>query len=123
MGGKETYYISADKKFKAHKYEYPEQKCTKISLHDPTQLHHIARGERNYCLGCDSVNCCYSDFQMKETLRSLDGSARLHSLPMRIPLSSMRTLSLGRNIGQLMTLCQRLALITITSFIEPTPVM
>merc|ERR1712146_879392 len=26
----------------------------------------IAGGERNYYLGCDSVNCCYSDFQMKK---------------------------------------------------------
>jgi len=64
--GKETYHVSADKKFKAHKFEYPEQQCTKISLHDPTQLHHIAGGERNYYLGCDAVNCCYSDFKMKE---------------------------------------------------------
>jgi len=64
--GKESYYISSDKKFKAHKFEYPDAGCTKISLHDPTQLHHIAGGERNYYLGCDAVNCCYSDFQMKE---------------------------------------------------------
>merc|ERR1719473_362170 len=93
--GKESYHISADGKFKAHMYEYPEQSCTKISLHDPTQLHHIPGGERNYYLGCDAVNCCYSDFKMKELdIEKSDGSARLHSLPMRIPPSSMRTLSL-----------------------------
>lgn len=63
--GKESYLISADNKFKAHKYEYPQAGCTKISLHDPTQLHHISGGERNYYLGCDAVNCCYSDFSMK----------------------------------------------------------
>merc|ERR1712039_52974 len=51
---------SADNKFKAHKYEYPQAGCTKISLHDPTQLHHISGGERNYYLGCDAVNCCYN---------------------------------------------------------------
>lgn len=62
--GEESYYYSADGKFKAHKYVYPD--CTKISLHDPTQLHHIAGGQRNYYLGCDSVDCCYNDFQMKK---------------------------------------------------------
>merc|ERR1711976_558502 len=64
--GKESYYYSPDGKFKAHKYEYPDAGCTKLSLHDPTQLHHIAGGERNYYMGCDSVNCCYSDFSMKK---------------------------------------------------------
>merc|ERR1712039_722028 len=63
--GNESYYVSADRKFKAHKYEYPQVGCTKISLHDPTQLHHIPGGERNYYLGCDAANCCYSDFSMK----------------------------------------------------------
>merc|ERR1712083_20314 len=63
--GKESYFVSADQKFKAHKYEYPQAGCTKISLHDPTQLHHIPGGERNYYIGCDAVNCCYSDFSMR----------------------------------------------------------
>merc|ERR1711976_728451 len=61
----ESYLITPDRKSKAHMYEYPDQQCTKISLHDPSQLHHISGGERNYYLGCDSVNCCYSDFKMK----------------------------------------------------------
>jgi hypothetical protein len=61
--GKESYYWSQDGKFKAHKYEYDG--CTKLSLHDPTQLHHIQGGERNYYLKCDAVDCCYSDFTMK----------------------------------------------------------
>jgi len=64
--GNESYFVSADKKFKAHKYEYPQVGCTKISLHDPTQLKHIPGGERNYYLGCDAVNCCYKEFSMKE---------------------------------------------------------
>merc|ERR1711920_104193 len=62
--GKESYLVTSDKKFKAHKYEYPEQDCTKISIHDPTQIGKPG-GEANYYLGCDAVNCCYSDFEMK----------------------------------------------------------
>jgi hypothetical protein len=62
--GKESYHVSSDKKFKAHKFEYPD--CTKISLHDSSQLHHIKGGERNYYIGCYAVNCCYTDFHMKE---------------------------------------------------------
>merc|ERR1719329_1627854 len=39
--GKESYLVTSDKKFRAHKYEYPEAGCTKISLHDPANLHHM----------------------------------------------------------------------------------
>merc|ERR1719454_406596 len=65
--GKESYYYSEDGKFRAHKFEYPDAGCTKISLHDPSTLHHIQGGQRNYYLGCDGgLSCCYSDFQMKK---------------------------------------------------------
>jgi hypothetical protein len=49
---------------KAHWYKYDD--CQKLSLHDPNQLHHIQGGERNYYLKCDSLDCCYSDFSMKQ---------------------------------------------------------
>merc|ERR1712137_276116 len=62
--GAESYYYSADGHIKAHKYEYPD--CTKISLHDPSQLPHTKGGERNYYIKCDAVDCCYSDFSMKK---------------------------------------------------------
>merc|ERR1711976_69268 len=51
---------------KAHQFVYDG--CTKLSLHDPSSpyLQHVKGGERNYYLGCDAVNCCYSDYSMKE---------------------------------------------------------
>lgn len=62
--GEESYYWSEDGKFKAHKFVYDG--CTKLSLHDPTQIKHRAGGELNYYLGCYAVNCCYKDFKMKQ---------------------------------------------------------
>merc|ERR1712187_1052977 len=48
------------------KWVYPGY--TKLALHDPSSpyLKHVKGGERNYYLGCDAVNCCYKDFQMKQ---------------------------------------------------------
>lgn len=49
---------------KGHWYKYDD--CQKLSLHDPNQLHGLHGDERNFYLKCDAVDCCYSDFKMKQ---------------------------------------------------------
>lgn len=62
--GQESYIWDDARKIRAHWYKYDG--CQKLSIHDPSQVHHVTRGERNFYLGCDAVDCCYGDYSMKQ---------------------------------------------------------
>lgn len=62
--GQESYIWDDARKIRAHWFKYDG--CQKLSIHDTNQVHHVSRGERNYYLGCDSVDCCYGDYSMKQ---------------------------------------------------------